>query len=1699
MPFVPILLAFVVANAAWISLAITVASALYQRERAARAQAASAAAADAQKGLQVISESTASQLPVFYGRNKVGGTRVYHKVSGNYTYTAPGSGGVAFLSSGDTKTSAGLVNNVVITDLSMVLPGAYDFNTDVVGSDNVITKSLQSITASIDSTLQRMTLTLPFTDFDASILPNSALAAGYIALTHIPIFKDSSGNQSTIPVSVNYKIYSYNSVTKVLTVNLTGTTTKINSPALNASVFNTKNEFMFVEQILGYTGVTKCYAVDIDDQDWRNDTFGNSARIHVYGSGGVADPMISANDSNRSTALFTNASYAAMVFRLNRDDPQYRGVPNVQFYVEGMALQRVNFDGTNYTLSGTKTYSNAASLCLLDYLLDPVYGKGLSASQVDLKSFYHATEICERIVLVNGTTAPLAGKLWIEKGKTQSRFVRLYECNLGIDTSKSIRDNIDILLETMGRSELVWSGGKYKLQLEYPLEFGVSGTTISGNGTTVAAGSTYNLNDVVQAPAGYTSSVDLYRSLKNANTDAVNVTTSWAQDVVSAYITDNDIIDDESVTQSWPSTQNKLNYFTVRFLNEAKDFAEDSVSWPPKYGSNAVYNSYLAADNGVKLEGETFQSGDTDAYHALATAEERVRSSRVQNVYSFAVAIQYAGLEPGDFIKVTSSVLNIPGELMQIESVKVNDKNVAVIQCVKYDARNLAWNAKDNEIVTQRNIFNNQLGQASNLVFNITPLVNGLSSGVISWNLAQDTRVRNYVVKITEDSITQVNESTVWKDLGTTSGPYLDIALIKPGSWTITVVAIDGNGIAAPFNDPKTGSKWPLLSKSVDSSAFGLNVAVLSIYQRSSTPLTVAPINGATPYGGTYNFKTSAQTGVPTGWSTIIPSGDTALYISQTRAKVRVPDYIDSALVWGTPSLFTQGGVSSRTLTVYTRAVNPSVIPTGGSFTFPNGITIPPTSADATWTLAPPTGTTALWQSQTVATLPGTTGINTNVLSWSAPATIVTPADMVAEVYIYKFSTVNETGPTAGVVSYTWFDGSQVITTALNNGWTIDIPTNPGTANAYLFRAKRRLVAPGGSSTTAIDWSTTTGRTIEQVTINGSAGSNGTNGSNGINGLQAIAYVLYQWSNSGAPTITGSGYYKWADGTFNTTSGGTISAIPTGWTTTVPNNITPGFTLYRASNNLLDSSANANTFLNLTGSVIAGVSYNGFNGTNGTNGINGTIGSNGTSGASARLSYSKTNLSTLSTTPAIITTSGSISFQPNDSWGIGTIWSGQPPTVALVAGETVYQSNGLYDPVTGNTTWSVPYLSTFKVGSLSAISGSMGTLAIDGTLSSANGNFSVDATGAVVAKAITIKDAFGNIVLASGATGLDYAKVIGSTRPADNATVGADWATNVTGAAGVNSNISSAATTANWSGVTNNNGARPADYATVGANGSNLTVGVSGNILSNCTIADPAPFIRDGSGGAETGPTLNNDWSPYGSPSIYILRSGITNSASGVSVMYNNTLFPVKGSQRYELSAYISSHRCNSFFRIYWYDGASPPAYLGVSDGVTITVANSKANSMASWDSTGRSTAFAISPPGAIVARFAAVQVYIGNGTSNINTDNAYTFMSMAFLAEANTGQTVFSRWSGGSLGATQGVFALAPKLDSVSISTYMAAAAINLAQINTASIGSLSALSATIGTFQSATSGQRTLIQTDKIIVYDTNGIQRVTIGNLA
>ena len=192
----------------------------------------------------------------------------------------------------------------------------------------------------------------------------------------------------------------------------------------------------------------------------------------------------------------------------------------------------------------------------------------------------------------------------------------------------------------------------------------------------------------------------------------------------------------------------------------------------------------------------------------------------------------------------------------------------------------------------------------------------------------------------------------------------------------------------------------------------------------------------------------------------------------------------------------------------------------------------------------------------------------------------------------------------------------------------------------------------------------------------------------GASGNQIAYPSVYQW-NTSIPTVTGTSTYTWASSTF--------SPNPSGWSD-VPGVGPAGFTLYRAQVTLTAAAGTTTSTINWTTASVLGIGYSGDNGT------------------SSRICFSRIagNPVPLS---GIITTFGSSGFptsgQSASTWGITATWGAVDPNPSST--DSLYQSDGIYNPVTNQTSWTTPYISSLKVGQLSAVSTNTGSLTVTGT------------------------------------------------------------------------------------------------------------------------------------------------------------------------------------------------------------------------------------------------------------------------------------------------------------------------------------------------------------------------------------------------
>jgi hypothetical protein len=207
---------------------------------------------------------------------------------------------------------------------------------------------------------------------------------------------------------------------------------------------------------LSLSNVTSGTAIEVSSADTNfykadptveNSTAESLIRLEPhYGTDGQsASTLLSTLSNWGSNHKLSGLCYLAIRFKWNQD--AFTGVPKVQAKIKGKKIVSYN----SSLVAQSPAYSTNPAWCLLDYLTNARYGKGLSISDIDLQSFYDASVICTTQV------TPYSGDLVSD--------INIFDTNAVIDTSAKVIDNVRELIKGC-RGYLPYSAGKYSLIIE---------------------------------------------------------------------------------------------------------------------------------------------------------------------------------------------------------------------------------------------------------------------------------------------------------------------------------------------------------------------------------------------------------------------------------------------------------------------------------------------------------------------------------------------------------------------------------------------------------------------------------------------------------------------------------------------------------------------------------------------------------------------------------------------------------------------------------------------------------------------------------------------------------------------------------------------------------------------------------------------------------------------------------------------------------------------------------------------------------------------------------------------------------------------------------------------------------------------------------------------------------------------------------
>jgi hypothetical protein len=181
----------------------------------------------------------------------------------------------------------------------------------------------------------------------------------------------------------------------------------------------------------------------------RNSTLGTTVKGDIFAD---APSFTSDMVFNGLAVLFARYEWKKIVTQEDSDLNPFTGnIPVLQVAMLGKRVASLLVDTTetqSYDVSSVRYSTNPAE-CLLDYLRNPRYGKGLANADIDYTTFKAAARKCNQTVtyVASGIQGPIL------------------TLNTVVDTDQSLMSNVKVMLQNF-RAYMPYVQGKYKLRIE---------------------------------------------------------------------------------------------------------------------------------------------------------------------------------------------------------------------------------------------------------------------------------------------------------------------------------------------------------------------------------------------------------------------------------------------------------------------------------------------------------------------------------------------------------------------------------------------------------------------------------------------------------------------------------------------------------------------------------------------------------------------------------------------------------------------------------------------------------------------------------------------------------------------------------------------------------------------------------------------------------------------------------------------------------------------------------------------------------------------------------------------------------------------------------------------------------------------------------------------------------------------------------
>lgn len=536
----------------------------------------------------------------------------------------------------------------------------------------------------------------------------------------------------------------------------------------------------------------------------------------------TVDPMLLASvpEVITSNHRLRGIAYIAASFEYDTEG-MFRSIPELTVVVKGKKLYDPRKDGSitggsgshRYDTPSTYEWSDNAALCLLDYLRDDEYGKGLASGDLNLQSFQTAANTSDELEDTPDYSGSASAATF--SGTSGNNFITVDET-----TWKNSKIGGLLTLEDSGSAtefdqvSIIDALRYHEFEATNPIHQVVINDTLSSSytnevGTALVKVKRFHCNGVVDTNKNVLENTQELlanmRGILNYINGKYEIT---LEDTASSTftVTDDHIIADNGITVNYEDKSQKANKVVVQFFNALKKYEMDTVTVFHDPNSDGDYSDYKSDDGGEELELVVDFPYIVNKYVAYNMGEAILGRSRNQTTISFTAVPELYKVKVGDVITISYTPLGFTGKLFRIEAMNLQPNGLIDIQAIEY-LDIYTWTAPPQENIEDiaRVPTGKEVKAPSGLSFTDT---DSSSTGrpFISWNAITDFPQYEFRVSIVDSSANKVLSRVV-------SDNFVDLNFLPIGSnYVATVTTINGqqaesSGTTLTFSISNTPTK----------------------------------------------------------------------------------------------------------------------------------------------------------------------------------------------------------------------------------------------------------------------------------------------------------------------------------------------------------------------------------------------------------------------------------------------------------------------------------------------------------------------------------------------------------------------------------------------------------------------------------------------------------------------------------------------------------------------------------------------------------------------------------------------------------------------------------------------------------------------------------------------------------------------------